>query len=247
MGGGGGGGGGPPEVCVCCWVVEVTAEWRVEAAGVSSNLMDNGRFSSPIPGGGNCGVCVGVFGDESGADSGELSTSIGGGLPDVLRLAVAVEGGTEVAVVVDSAAIVEALTVDASTVESSLGTLETFDALLDLASDFDLDIREEFLELGRPSSKRSPSFTDAGVPDLLFADRSVSGGLGGLSSFRDSFRDSFRETEEVLRVEVGESADFDRFISLPARSVASGVYGSVRRAPELDRVRSSLLCKDTLL
>ena len=77
------------------------------------------------------------------------------------------------------------------------------------------------------------------MPDRFFCDeRSVSGGDGGRSSVRVSFRD------EVFREIGGESADLDLFISLPPRSVASGVNGSVRRGAA---VTSTLLSRDTLL
>lgn len=108
---------------------------------------------------------------------------------------------------------------------ASLDTLETLESF-DLASDRDLDIRFELLESDR-SGAWSPSFTDTGVPDLLLleSDRSVSGGLGGRSSF--SFRDSFRREEDFRGAE-RESTDFDRLLSLLPRSVPSGVSGSVR-------------------
>lgn len=51
-----------------------------EAAVKSEGASNRACFCSwDTAGGGNCGVCVGVFGDESGADSGDESTSIGGG------------------------------------------------------------------------------------------------------------------------------------------------------------------------
>src|ERR1700712_212677 len=81
---------------------------------------------------------------------------------------------------------------------------------------------------------------ETGVPDLFFwADRSVSGGDGGRSSLRVSFREV-----ETFREVGGESADLDLFISLPPRSVASGVNGSVRRAAA---ATSSLLWRNSLL
>jgi hypothetical protein len=82
--------------------------------------------------------------------------------------------------------------------------------------------------------------TDTGLSGLFFADRSVSGGDGGLSSWRASAR-----AVEFFRAAGGESADLDRLISLPPRSVASGVSGSARRA-EGDET-SSLLWSASLL
>jgi hypothetical protein len=113
-----------------------------------------------------------------------------------------------------------------------LDDLETLD--LDSCLGVDLETNEP-LDEGLVSGS-SASFTDAGVPGLFFcADRSVSGGDGGLSSWRDSIR-----AVEALRVMGGESADLDRLISLPPRSVVSGVSGSIRLAPGDET--SSLLC-----
>jgi hypothetical protein len=118
-----------------------------------------------------------------------------------------------------------------------LDDLETLD--LDSCLEVDLETNEP-LDEGLVSGS-SASFTDAGVPGLFFcADRSVSGGDGGLSSWRDSFR-----AVEALRVMGGESADLDRLISLPPRSVVSGVRGSIRLAPDVER--SSLLWRASLL
>lgn len=112
---------------------------------------------------------------------------------------------------------------------------------LDLDSCLEVDLETHDVRDGGLWSEPSPSFTDAGDSGLFFcADRSVSGGDGGLSSLRESCRvvDSFRAAE-------GESADFDRLISLPPTSVASGVRGSVLR--EAVPATSSLLWRNSLL
>jgi len=114
-------------------------------------------------------------------------------------------------------------------------TLETLD--FGPCFDVDLEIRDESCEsesLDPGLSSSALSLTEIGVSDLsgttsglfLCAERSVSGGEGGRSSFLVSFR-----VGDAFRVVPGESADLDLRISLPPRSVASGVSGSVRRAP----------------
>jgi hypothetical protein len=118
-----------------------------------------------------------------------------------------------------------------------LDAFETLD--LDSCLEVDLETQEP-LDEGRVSGA-SASFTDTGVSDLfLWPDRSVSGGDGGRSSWRASWR-----AVEVLRVAGGESADLERLISLPPRSVVSGVSGSDRRAPGEET--SSLLWRASLL
>jgi hypothetical protein len=68
--GGGGGGGG----CGEGYALD-------SPPGISKWMKGDGvGFSSSIDGGGNCGVCVGVLGDESWADSGDEYVSKGGGL-----------------------------------------------------------------------------------------------------------------------------------------------------------------------
>lgn len=118
--------------------------------------------------------------------------------------------------------------------------LDVFEILdLDSCLDVDLDTHEP-LDEGLVSGP-SASFTDTGVSGLFFcAERSVSGGEGGLSSWRGSCL-----AVEVLRAAGGESADLDRFISLAPRSVVSGVSGSVRRAAGGET--SSLLWRASLL
>ena len=136
---------------------------------------------------------MGVFGDESATDSGEESTSSGGGglatLPDALRLGrteVAAESTVEALVTSDGAPF--ALSpraggcvgrMNVRWLDARLDAIEIFDFP---ALDVDLETYEESLELGLSSPCRSSSLTDAGVPDLFFCpDKSVSGGEGGLS------------------------------------------------------------------
>lgn len=194
---------------------------------------------------------VGVLGETSIADSGEESAaSLGHGLAaEKLRLgrAVAAEPGSMVEAVAS-------VTSDFATLEPSprgaltegagrmtkVAWLDAFE-ILDLDSCLDVDLEtHEPLDEGLVSG-RSASLTDTGVSGLFFwADRSVSGGDGGLSSWRGSCR-----AVEVLRAAGGESADLDRFISLLPRSVVSGVSGSVRREAGVET--SSLLWSASLL
>ena len=97
IGGGGGGGGGGAGINIGSTGV---AE-GVALSEVGSNLICCCWcccFSSAIIDGGNCGVAVGVFGDESAADSGDESTSMGDGLVALEELRL---GGTEVAAELD--------------------------------------------------------------------------------------------------------------------------------------------------
>lgn len=118
--------------------------------------------------------------------------------------------------------------------------LDAFESLdLDSCLEVDLETHEP-LDDGLVSG-RSASFIELGVSGLfLCAARSVSGGDGGLSSCRLSCR-----AVDDFRTAGGESADFDRLISLPPKSVVSGVSGSVRRGAVAET--SSLLWRNSLL
>ncbi len=124
---------------------------------------------------------------------------------------------------------------------TNVAWLDVFE-ILDLDSCLDVDLEtHDPLDEGLVSG-RSASFTETGVSGLCFwADRSVSGGDGG----RSSWRGSSCRVAGVLRAAGGESADLDRLISLLPRSVASGVSGSVRRPAGAER--SSLLWSASLL
>lgn len=193
-------------------------------------------------------MCTGVLGETSTTDSGEESAvSVGAGLVmDTLRLGrvVAVEPGSMVdaSVTSDLGALESPPREDLSEGACLMTKVAWLDALetLDLDSCLDVDLEtHEPLEEGLVSG--SSSFADTGVSGLFFcADRSVSGGDGGLSSWRASCR-----AVEDLRVAGGESTDLDRFISLPPRSVVSGVSGSCLLAPGDET--SSLLWSASLL
>ena len=118
--------------------------------------------------------------------------------------------------------------------------LDAFESL-DLGSCLDVDLdTQELLDEGLVSGV-SASFTDPGVSGLfLWPDKSVSGGDGGRSSWRVSWC-----AVGDFRVAGGDPTDLERRISLPPRSVVSGVSGSERRAPGEET--SSLLWRASLL
>jgi len=149
-------------------------------------------------GGGNCGVWVGVFGEESCSDSGDRSTSIGSGLmvpPEAFRCVGAV--------VSEATSVAPSLIAESpSWADSANGDLKVGDLMyvawldvldlieiLDLSSARDVD-REtnDVLDLGRSSLRCSLllDLAEAGVPERcsLGPERFVSGGLGGRSSGR---------------------------------------------------------------
>lgn len=182
----------------------------------------------------------GVRGDESVAVEGEEPAigggTLGGGGGRLGRTEVAEELTVEASVTSDAtvAALARCSRGGGCDGRINVRWLDARD-ILDLDSSFDVDLEiwdaegwEEPLEPGRSSC--SSSLTDTGVSArgvsarFFCAERSVSGGDGGLSSFGVPFR----ETDAFLEV-FGESADLDLRISLAPRSVVSGVRGSVRR------------------
>lgn len=219
----------------------------------------SGRVSTPVASsmvctlslpalGGNRNVWVGVFGDESAADSGDESVSRGGGgglyvLVDGVRLGSVEATEDSPSPLPEPAALwmpkLGGMTVGDLTKVAWLDVLET----LDLSSFLDVEPdTQELRDLGR--SSLASSLTDKGVPDrrLLFCEaKSVSGGVGGRLLAAE---DALLEEVELFRV---SPADCDRFMSVLPRSVGSGVKGSERRAAGAGIEMSSLLWTNSLL
>lgn len=202
--GGGGGGGG----CGESYALDVSSKWM---NGDGEGLI------SAAESGGNCGVCVGVLGDESCAESGEEEVSRTGGWPLLGATDVAFESPRDLVFPCSSsAAKPSSLVFDVLTVVLIFEPLDFTDTL-DLSSfSFFVLPDSEFLELIRDSVSSSSCNFDMRLGVAFFCwENSVSGGLGGLPSFA-----AFAAATGVTL-----STNFDLCFSEP-RSVDSGVYGS---------------------
>jgi hypothetical protein len=188
---------------------------------------DGVGFSSSIDGGGNCGVCVGVLGDESWADSGDEYVSKGGGLL-AESSGCACFGATDVRLESpDEAFASRPSPIGCDSPPSVVGfgnfSLGDFRAVLafealDFVDTLDLTSfvrpNQEFLDTGLGSiSLSSCSFDFRLGVAFLSCENSVSGGLGGLASLV-----TFPLRGVIL------STDFDRNFSSDPTSVDSGVY-----------------------
>jgi hypothetical protein len=175
--GGGGGGGGCGELCA------------LDAASVSSKwIKDEGAgFKSGIDEGGNPGVWVGVLGDESCAETGEESVSDACGLPGASAESRSDAPG------VRFESITEPMPESRFSLVKPLMSLDFGDLMvlafepLDLTEIFESLVvlpNHELLELGLASASTS-SWTFVIWVGVSFrcCENSVSGGLGGRSSF----------------------------------------------------------------